>query len=88
MLNTPAQCVNLGGQCCSPGSAAAHGSAVCPWGRDETPTDTACKNLKGVIIFHSLLMRQQGCFGFTSGSRGTEPLQFKSSKIFKPLLSV
>lgn len=49
--------VQTGGQCCSPGSAAAHGSAICPWGRDETPTDTACENVTGVIISHSLLER-------------------------------
>lgn len=79
---------NLRGQCCSPGSAAAPGSAICPWGRDGTQTDTACDNLMGVIIFHSPLEMSQSHFGFTNDSRGTEPLQSKSSEIFEQLFSV
>lgn len=47
---TPHLSVQTGGHCCSPGSAAAHSSAICPWGRDETPTDTACENLSVITV--------------------------------------
>lgn len=36
-----------------------------------------------IVVFHSLLVRWQSYFRFTSDNRGTEPLLSKSSKIFK-----